>query len=148
MGYKRNLGLAASMSKSSGQRNLLNTLVASAVSKKDPILEAEKEVKEQEEKTEDMQTIFALHQLDRIGKEQAIPGYEAAKKGYNKLVSLGLKPDEDFPSIDKYRYGLKPGVTIGGEYWDIKRDLGWIGEVGSSKSDAIMDLINNLLGGE
>ena len=126
MGYKRNLGLAASVSKASGKRNLLNTMVASAVSEKDPILESEKEVKEQEAKTEDMQTIFALSQLDRIGKEQAVPGYEAAKKGYDKLVSLG----------------------IGGEYWDIKRDLGWIGEVGSPKSDAILDLINSLLDGE
>jgi len=148
MGYKRNLGLAASVSKASGKRNLLNTMVASAVSEKDPILESEKEVEEQEAKTEDMQTIFALSQLDRIGKEQAVPGYEAAKKGYDKLVSLGLKPDEDFPSIDKYRYGLKPGISIGGEYWDIKRDLGWIGEVGSPKSDAILDLINSLLDGE
>jgi len=148
MGYKRNMGLASAMGKASAQRNILNTKVASAVSKKDPILDSQEEVERQKIKSEELGKLSSLFTLDQLGKRQAAPGYEAAKKGYEKLVSLGLNPDEEFPSIDKYRYGLKPGVSIGGEYWDLKKDLGWIGDVGSSKSDAIMDLINDLLGGE
>ena len=136
------------MRKASGERNILNTRVAAAVSKKDPILDAKKSVEAQEEKSEDLQKILALSTIDRLQKEQAVPGYEAAKKGYDRLVSLGLKPDEEFPSIDDYRYGLKPGVRVGGEYFDIHKDLGWIGEVGSAKSDAIMKLINDLFSDE